>query len=366
MAQQARKGTRIVVGMSGGVDSSMAALLLARAGHDVRGLFMRCWEDGSGDCPAGPDAAAAAAAAAAIGIELDVVDLVAEYRQQVFSGFLDELRAGRTPNPDVWCNARIKFSAFLQAARSQYGAERIATGHYARIDRQGPRLLKAEDERKDQTYFLYRLGRQQLEQALFPLGGLLKSQVRAAAAEAGLPTAARPESMGICFIGKRPFRQFIAEHIPCRAGAILDEGGRRIGEHEGAHLYTVGQRAGLGLGGAGPPWYVAGKDIAANTIVAVRGADHPLLAAGRVHLIDTSWVSGRPPPARWVYTCRLRHRMEPAPCTIEQVAPGRATVAFAAVQTAVAPGQALVLYDGISCLGGGTIDEVFAAGSAGG
>ena len=358
MAGQAEKGNRIVVGMSGGVDSSVAALLLKRAGHDVRGLFMRCWED-AGDCPAGEDAAAAAAAAAAVGIELDAVDLVADYRREVFAGFLAELRAGRTPNPDVWCNARIKFSAFAQLAGREHGAERIATGHYARIDPAGPRLLRAEDENKDQTYFLYRLRRPELEQALFPLGGMLKAEVRALARAAGLPTAERRESMGICFIGKRPLRQFLAEHIPERPGAILDERGRRIGEHAGAHLYTIGQRSGLGLGGAGAPWYVAGKDIEANTVTAVRGSRHRLLLCGRVRLIDASWVSGRPPPPNWVYTCRLRHRMEPAPCTLEHAAAGRATVAFAAGQAAVAAGQALVVYDGINCLGGGTIDETF-------
>ena len=349
--------------MSGGVDSSVAALLLVRAGHEVRGLFMRCWEDESERCPAGQDAAAAAAAADAIGIELDCVDLAEEYRREVFAGFLDELRAGRTPNPDVWCNARIKFSAFLRVARAGHGAELIATGHYARVDPAGGGLLKSEDEIKDQTYFLYRLQQQQLQQALFPLGGMLKSQVRAAAAAAGLPTASRPESMGICFIGRRPFREFVAEHIPCRRGGIVDEQGRPIGEHDGSHLYTIGQRTGLGLGGEGPPWYVAGKDIATNTLLAVRGADHRLLYAGRVQIIDACWVAGAPPPTGWVYTCRLRHRMEPAPCTLEEAADGRATVAFAEPQRAVAAGQALVLYDGIRCLGGGTIDEVFAADS---
>ncbi|MCY4325184.1 MAG: tRNA 2-thiouridine(34) synthase MnmA [Betaproteobacteria bacterium] len=356
-SQHPQPGESIVVGMSGGVDSSVAALLLKRAGAAVRGLFMRCWEDQSGDCPAGADAVAAAAAADAIGIELDVVDLVGDYRREVFAGFLDELRAGRTPNPDVWCNANIKFASFARIAAARYGATRIATGHYARIDGVRQRLLKAEAEGKDQTYFLYRLDRNQLAQSLFPLGDLpTKAQVRSIAREAGLPTAERRESMGICFIGKRPFREFVSEHIRPQSGAIVDEHGRQIGTHDGVHLYTIGQRGGLGLGGEGPPWYVAGKDCATNTITAVRGRNHRLLYCRRVRLRQTSWVAGRPPPCNWVYTCRFRHRMEPAPCTLEQAGAETATVAFADEQAAVAPGQALVVYDGIDCLGGGTIE----------
>ncbi len=346
---------RIAVGMSGGVDSSVTALLLKRAGHDVRGLFMRCWEEDDGSCPAGEDATAAAAAAAAIGIDLDVVDLVDEYRSEVFEGFLDELRAGRTPNPDVWCNARIKFDAFRRIALERFGADMVATGHYARIGHPGPRLLKPEDETKDQTYFLYRVHAAALGQALFPLGGMLKRDVRAAAAAASLPTAHRRESMGICFIGKRPFSVFVERSIPARPGPLLDDRGRQVGEHRGAHLYTIGQRSGLGLGGPGEPWYVAAKDMKANEVTVVRGRSHPLLYADCARLTDATWIGGRPPHESWVLTGRLRHGMEPAPCTVTAAKGASATLAFAEPQLAIAPGQAAVLYDGTECLGGGTV-----------
>ena len=252
---------RIAVGMSGGVDSSVAALLLQRAGHDVVGVFIRSWEDDDGRCPAGADTVAAAAAAEHIGIDLELVDFTAVYRKRVFADFIAELRAGRTPNPDIWCNAVIKFAAFADHVLGPLGASRFATGHYARINASGPRLFKGEDESKDQTYFLHRITRARLAQAVFPLGGLRKAAVRELAHTAGLPNADRPESMGICFIGPRDFRSFVTQFIPRQPGSLVDDTGQSVGIHDGAHLYTIGQRHGLGLGGPGAPWYVAGKDM---------------------------------------------------------------------------------------------------------
>ena len=352
---EAVAGKRVAVGMSGGVDSSLAAWLLRQAGYDVIGVFIRCWED-DGRCPAGADATAAAAAATAIGIELETVDFGAAYQSRVFAGFIAELRAGRTPNPDLWCNAEVKFTLFPRYAREHFGAELIATGHYAQTTPADQRLAKAEDENKDQTYFLYRLSADQLARACFPIGGMLKSEVRRAARAAHLPTANRPESMGICFVGKRSFRDFVGNFLPPQTGALVDAAGTEVGEHDGAHFYTIGQRAGLGLGGAGAPWYVAAKDMAANSVTVVRGRDHPLLLTRSVRVAQLSWLAGTPPADGWVYSCRLRHRMEPAPCTWQGIdADGTAVISFAQSQWGVAPGQAAVMYDGKFCLGGGTI-----------
>ena len=349
-------GLKVAVGMSGGVDSSVAALLLKRAGHDVLGVFIRSWED-DGECPAGEDAVAAAAAADAVGVDLEFVDFTKEYRDRVFSSFLDELRAGNTPNPDVWCNAVVKFGAFAEHALDTLGVDRFATGHYARIGSGGQALLKSEDEAKDQTYFLYRVTKDTLSKAIFPVGSLPKREVRDIAGEAGLPNHDRPESMGICFVGKRRLKDFLEPYIPSVPGPIVDDQGAVIGEHAGAHLYTIGQRQGLGLGGPGEPWYVSAKDVSRNEVVAVRGRGHPALLSSGVLLRDCSWVAGSPPKDGWVYTCRLRHGMEPAPCTLKKSGDSRATVGFAAPQWGVAPGQAAVLYDGLLCLGGGAIDR---------
>lgn len=338
--------------MSGGVDSSLAAKLLLDAGHMVTGVFIRSWED-DGNCPAGADAVAAAAVADHLGIELVSIDLVPEYREQVFADFLAELRAGRTPNPDVWCNAVIKFAAFATYALEEVGADCLATGHYARVVE--GRLVRGEDETKDQTYFLYRMPVAVLPRVLFPLGGLRKTQVRELARAAALPTAARAESMGICFVGKRDFRSFIRDYIDEKPGALVTVDGAVVGEHAGAHLYTIGQRQGLGLGGPGEPWYVCGKDIAANTVTVVRGREAPQLYSTGMQLTNCHWLEQ--PRVNWVYTCRLRHRMEPAPCTISALTARTAYIDFAAPQWGVAPGQAGVIYDGINCLGGGTIES---------
>ena len=345
---------RIVVGMSGGVDSSVAALLLKREGHDVVGLFMKNWEDDDTDeyCSTRQDLIDAAAAADVIGIELEAVNFAAEYKDRVFAEFLREYKAGRTPNPDVLCNAEIKFKAFLDHAM-RLGAEKIATGHYARTD--GQRLLRGKDASKDQSYFLHRLTQSQLSRVLFPVGELKKSEVRRIALEAKLPNHAKKDSTGICFIGERPFREFLNRYLPKAPGPIVDDKGRAIGEHIGLAFYTIGQRRGIGIGGAGEPWYVAGKDLAANRLVVVQGHDHPLLMKRALAADETTWIAGSAPGERSQHTAKTRYRQLDAPCTLSRVLESEIKVEFATPQWAVTPGQSVVLYDGEACLGGGVI-----------
>jgi tRNA-uridine 2-sulfurtransferase len=349
---------RVVVGMSGGVDSSVAALLLKRQGHDVVGLFMKNWEDDDTDeyCSTRQDLVDAAAAADVIGIELEAVNFAAEYKDRVFAEFLREYSAGRTPNPDVLCNAEIKFRAFLDHAM-RLGATKIATGHYARLDtRDGrQRLLRGKDAGKDQSYFLHRLTQEQLARVMFPVGDLMKSEARRIALEAGLPNHAKKDSTGICFIGERPFREFLNRYLPKVPGPIVDAAGRAIGEHIGLAFYTIGQRKGIGIGGAGEAWYVAGKDLAANKLVVVQGHDHPLLLKRSLAADETSWVAGSPPAERTEHTAKTRYRQADAPCTLARVLESEIRVDFTAPQWAVTPGQSVVLYDGEACLGGGVI-----------
>ena len=354
------KRERVVVGLSGGVDSAVAALLLKREGHEVVGVFMKNWEDdGDLHCTSREDLVDAAAVADLIGIELEAVNFAAEYRERVFAHFLREYRAGRTPNPDVLCNSEIKFRAFLDHALA-LGAARIATGHYARVRRTGAgvELLKAADASKDQSYFLHRLTQEQLAPVAFPLGGIEKRRVREIAREAGLPVHAKRDSTGICFIGERPFREFLARYLPRTPGPMVTPEGREVGRHLGIAYYTLGQRQGLGLGGTrgGPeaPWFVAAKDLARNALVVVQGHDHPMLHASRVDAIEPHWISGAPPalPAR--LAAKTRYRMADAACAVEAAGDGlRAT--FDAAQFAPTPGQYLVLYDGDVCLGGAVI-----------
>jgi len=354
---------RVVVGMSGGVDSSVAALLLKRQGYEVIGLFMKNWEDDDTEeyCSSRQDLIDAAAAADVIGIELEVVNFSAQYRERVFANFLAEYCAGRTPNPDVLCNAEIKFKAFLEHAM-QLGADHIATGHYAQVRAfQGEwQLLKAEDGTKDQSYFLYRLNQQQLAKALFPLGTLYKREVREIARQAGLPNYAKKDSTGICFIGERRFREFLARYLPKQRGEIrrLDDD-RVVGEHSGVAYYTLGQREGLGIGGVKgaveEPWFVAAKDVERNILYVVQGHDHPALLSQRLTAGELSWVAGRPPHTHWVYTAKTRYRMPDAACEIERVDEARCEVVFAAPQWAVTPGQSVVIYESRVCLGGGVI-----------
>ena len=348
---------KVVVGMSGGVDSSVAALLLKRQGHEVVGLFMKNWEDDDDDeyCSSRQDLIDAAAAADVIGIELEAVNFAAEYKDRVFSEFLREYSAGRTPNPDVLCNAEIKFKAFLDHAL-RLGAESIATGHYARVLRSqaGCRLLKGADPAKDQSYFLHRLSQAQLARVLFPLGEMRKTEVRAMAREAGLPNHAKKDSTGICFIGERPFREFLNRYLPHVPGAIVDEHGNRLGQHIGLAFYTIGQRKGIGLGGAGEAWYVAEKRLASNELVVVRGHEHPRLLKRSLEALDASWISGAPAPGSR-HTAKTRYRQLDAPCRLTELVDDEMKVDFDAPQWAVTPGQSVVLYDGDTCLGGGII-----------
>jgi tRNA-uridine 2-sulfurtransferase len=352
---------KVVVGMSGGVDSSVAALLLKRAGHDVVGLFMKNWEDDDDDeyCSTRQDLVDAAAAADVIGIDLEAVNFSAEYKDRVFAEFLREYAAGRTPNPDVLCNAEIKFKSFLDHAM-RLGAAKIATGHYALVDVvEGRfRLLKAKDAGKDQSYFLHRLNQEQLSRVMFPVGQLKKSQLRRMALEAGLPNHAKKDSTGICFIGERPFREFLNRYLPREPGPIRTAEGKTVGQHIGLAFYTIGQRKGIGLGGAsggaGEPWYVAEKRLASNELIVAQGHDHPLLLKKTLEADDASWVSGQPPLEN-SYSAKTRYRQADAPCTLSKVLDSAIKVDFATPQWAVTPGQSVVLYDGEVCLGGAVI-----------
>jgi tRNA-uridine 2-sulfurtransferase len=359
-----KRKARVVVGMSGGVDSSVAAWLLKRQGFEVVGLFMKNWDDDDTDeyCSSRTDLVDAAAAADVIGIELEAVSFVGEYRERVFAHFLREYAAGRTPNPDVLCNSEIKFRAFLDHARS-LGADRIATGHYARLRRAGSRieLLKARDATKDQSYFLHRLTQQQLAPVEFPLGELAKHDVRALAKREGIPTWAKKDSTGICFIGERPFRDFLAKYLPRTPGPVVTVDGVVVGRHHGLAYHTLGQRQGLGLGGtrsgSALPWFVAAKDVVRNALIVVQGHEHPLLYRSRVDAQDVHWIAGTPPDAPTLARARAktRYRMPDAGCGVELLDADRCRATFAAPQWAPTPGQYLVLYDEDVCLGGGVI-----------
>jgi tRNA-uridine 2-sulfurtransferase len=368
IAQMGRK-PRVVVGLSGGVDSAVTAYLLKQQGWEVVGIFMKNWEDDDDSeyCSSNQDFVDAASVADVIGIEIEHVNFAAEYRDRVFAEFLREYQAGRTPNPDVLCNAEIKFKAFLDHAL-RLGAEKIATGHYARV-RQGAggrfELLKGLDATKDQGYFLHRLNQDQLAKTLFPVGELRKTEVRRLAAEIGLPNARKKDSTGICFIGERPFREFLNRYISKEPGPIKDPRGRVIGKHQGLSFYTLGQRQGLGIGGirerGAPrgggehaPWFVARKDLAHNTLWVVPGHEHPWLQSLALDADDASWVSGAA-PAAGVYAAKARYRQADAPCTLSGATAGGFHLDFGAAQWAVTPGQSAVLYDGEVCLGGGVI-----------
>jgi tRNA-specific 2-thiouridylase len=363
------KKQRIVVGLSGGVDSAVSALLLKRAGHEVVGIFMKNWEEDDSlteterHCTSAEDFVDAAAVADVIGIEIEHVNFAAEYKDRVFAAFLAEHRAGRTPNPDVLCNAEIKFKAFLDHAL-RLGAERIATGHYARV-RELPggevQLLKGLDASKDQSYFLHRLTQTQLARTWFPVGELPKTEVRRIATEAGLPNAKKKDSTGICFIGERPFRQFLSRWLAHAPGPMLDERGREVGRHVGLSFYTLGQRQGLGIGGTKSgggehaPWFVAAKDLKRNVLHVVQGHDHPKLLSGALTALDLSWIAGHaPPPGR--YGAKTRYRQPDAACDLE-LHGATLRLAFEQPQWAVTPGQSAVLYDGEVCLGGGVIES---------
>ncbi|WP_455379781.1 tRNA 2-thiouridine(34) synthase MnmA [Acidihalobacter prosperus] len=356
------KRQHIIVGLSGGVDSAVAALRLIEQGHRVEGLFMKNWEDDDdeGYCAAAEDLKEAKGVAETLEIPLHKVNFAREYWDRVFSYFLDEYRQGRTPNPDVLCNKEIKFKAFLDYARS-LGADAIATGHYARIDRQG-NLYRGRDPNKDQSYFLHALTRQQLHASRFPLGESVKSDIRQIAKAAGLPNYQRKDSTGICFIGERKFRDFLARYIPAQPGPIIDTRGDQVGTHQGLMYYTLGQRQGLGIGGASGhgelPWYVIEKRLATNELVIAQGHDHPSLQSGALWSTAIQWVAGDAPARAFTCTAKTRYRQPDQNCKVTLSDNHSAHVGFERPQRAITPGQYVVFYQGDVCLGGGVIEAV--------
>ncbi|WP_430232205.1 tRNA 2-thiouridine(34) synthase MnmA [Nitrosomonas communis] len=356
------KKQRVIVGMSGGVDSSVAALLLKEQGYEVIGLFMKNWEEDDTDeyCSSRQDFLDAVSVADIINIPLEVINFSAEYKERVFSLFLAEYKSGRTPNPDVLCNAEIKFKAFLDHAIT-LGADFIATGHYAQVCHihGSYQLLKGEDGSKDQSYFLYRLNQAQLSKVLFPIGHLYKREVRQIARAHNLPNFSKKDSTGICFIGERPFREFLNRYLPHEPGEIQTPDGIRVGKHIGLMYYTIGQRQGLGIGGVkdgnDKPWFVAGKDRAKNVLIVVQGHDHPALLRSTLWATDLSWISGKAPHCNWVYAAKTRYRQTDAPCAINRIDEGSCQIDFAQPQWAVTPGQSVVVYESKVCLGGGVI-----------
>jgi tRNA-specific 2-thiouridylase len=361
---------KVVIGMSGGVDSSVAAWLLKEQGYEVIGLFMKNWEDDDDSeyCSTRQDWIDAASVADVIGVDIEAVNFSAEYKDRVFAEFLREYQAGRTPNPDVLCNAEIKFKAFLDHAM-HLGADLIATGHYARVRQNESNgrfeLLKALDHTKDQSYFLHRLNQAQLSKTLFPLGEIPKTEVRRIAEELKLPNAAKKDSTGICFIGERPFREFLNRYLSYKPGPMKTPDGKVVGEHVGLSFYTLGQRKGIGIGGvktyqnadgSSDAWYVARKDVANNTLWVVQGHDHPWLLSSTLVADQASWIAGVPPQAARI-AAKTRYRQADVACDVTPQGDGNFSLGFVDAQWAVTPGQSAVLYDGDVCLGGGIIDS---------
>ena len=356
---------KVVIGLSGGVDSSVSAWLLKEQGYDVTGLFMKNWEDDDDSeyCSSRQDFIDATAVADVIGIDIEAVNFAKEYKERVFSDFLREYSAGRTPNPDVLCNAEIKFRAFLDHAMAM-GADYIATGHYARTRHtdDGVELLRGLDPTKDQSYFLHRLSQAQIERVLFPVGELPKTKVREIARSIGLPNATKKDSTGICFIGERPFREFLNRYLPTEPGPIKTPDGKVVGEHVGLSFYTLGQRKGIGVGGmrdsTGEPWFVARKDLPTNTLWICQGHDHPWLLADTLRAAEPAWVAGRAPTDDGAITVKTRYRQTDGACTLSNADDTGFSLAFPTPQWAVTPGQSAVLYRGDVCLGGGFIEAM--------
>ena len=352
---------RIIVGMSGGVDSSVTALLLKQQGYDVIGVFMNNWEetDENGVCSAEEDWRDVRAVCDLIDIPYYSVNFAKEYQERVFADFLREYRAGRTPNPDVLCNREIKFSAFLDFAM-QLNAERIATGHFVRTDGEGA-LLRGADTQKDQSYFLYMVHSAQLKKAMFPVGGMTKAQVREIAERNGLPVSRKKDSTGVCFIGERNFKRFLSGYLPAQPGDMVSPEGEIVGRHDGLMYYTLGQRRGLGIGGRGDgrSWFVIGKDLEKNRLLVAQGADHPMLYSTKCRTEDVTWVQEPPAAEGEPFRCTVKYRYrqpdQPAEVTIRE---GQLLIRSLTPQRAVTPGQSAVLYDGERCLGGGIVAEV--------
>ena len=360
-----RQKSKVIVGLSGGVDSSVAAYLLLQQGYQVEGLFMKNWEEDDTDsfCSASADRADAQAVCEKLGIQLHTINFAHEYWENVFSQFLEALKQGITPNPDILCNKEIKFKAFLDFALAQ-GATHIATGHYVRKTSEEEQhfLLKGVDTNKDQSYFLYTLNQQQLSSSLFPVGELEKPEVRAIAKELDLVTHDKKDSTGICFIGERRFKSFLADYLPAQPGEIVTSAGEVIGHHDGVMYYTIGQRQGLDIGGrkggSGEPWFVAAKDVAKRQLTVVQGNEHPLLYSGSLIATDLHWVQGKPPSAAFACDAKTRYRQDDQQCHVEPHGTDEVQVTFASLQRAVTPGQSVVFYLGEHCLGGGIIESV--------
>jgi tRNA-uridine 2-sulfurtransferase len=359
----ANKNIKVIIGMSGGVDSSVSALLLKAAGYQVEGVFMKNWEEDDTDeyCAAAEDLKDAQAVADKIGIPLRSINFAAEYWDNVFEYFLEEYKAGRTPNPDIMCNKEIKFKAFLDYAKL-LGADYIATGHYTqRTTENGQHyMLRGLDDNKDQTYFLYTIGQEQLAKTLFPVGHIEKPLVRKIAEEYELITANKKDSTGICFIGERKFSDFLAQYLPAQPGPIETDTGENIGEHQGLMYHTLGQRKGLGIGGLKnsdeAPWFVLEKDVSRNTLIVGQGHDHPKLLKQTLIAIDPHWVDNQALTQAKQCSAKIRYRQQDSACTVHPIENGRLRVEFKQPQRAITPGQSIVFYDNQRCLGGAIID----------
>ncbi len=362
MIEKNQKNTHVIVGMSGGVDSSVAALRLVELGYKVSGIFMQNWEDDDEHCTARQDYRDASAVATLLKIPLTTVNFSDEYWERVFEHFLVEYGAGRTPNPDILCNKEIKFSAFLDHARQQ-GADAIATGHYTQVgnDDGSMQLLRGADNNKDQSYFLYTLNQEQLSASLFPIGDLDKTDLRSMARDAGIHVHNKKDSTGICFIGERKFTEFLSQYLPAQPGDIETDDGKKMGKHNGLMFYTLGQRQGLGIGGTqesdGTPWYVLDKQLDSNTLIVGQGHNHPQLFRQHLSAHDMHWVAGAAPGEALTCTAKVRYRQADQGVTITPTANGHLDVVFDEPVRAATPGQSLVLYDGERCLGGGVISD---------
>jgi len=365
MSDTSNRNLNIIVGISGGVDSSVAAYTLLQENYTVEGVFMKNWEEDDTDqnCTAAEDYSDAQKVCETLNIPIHGVNFSTEYWDRVFSHFLEEYKAGRTPNPDILCNKEIKFSVFLDYAISK-GADKIATGHYARIELKDGfyRLYKSFDKNKDQTYFLHELNQHQLAHSIFPLGYIEKNNVREIAQQQKLITYNKKDSTGICFIGERNFKEFLSTYLPAQPGDIITEDGQQIARHSGLMFYTLGQRQGLGIGGlknySDEPWYVAQKHLQKNELIVVQGHDHPLLESNWLETRDIHWITQR--PATFPYRCsaKTRYRQDDASCEIQEIAPGAYRITFDHVQWAVTPGQSVVFYQGDECLGGAIITKI--------